>query len=113
MGQTAAVVARRQGGGRRLPVVIQRIETDHGSEFGTDFTWHLHDVGIAHRYIPRGNPESNGKVERSHRTDEEACSRRVRFRTLEELQAWMALAMTSFPVPLSPSIRTITSVRAT
>ena len=24
-----------------LPVAIQRIQTDHGSEFATDFTWHL------------------------------------------------------------------------
>src|SRR6266700_2334070 len=24
---------------RRFPVAIQRIQTDHGSEFGTDFTW--------------------------------------------------------------------------
>lgn len=72
---------------QRLPVAIQRIKTDHGSEFGTDFTSHLYDLGIAHRYIPRGRPESNGKVERSHRTDVEECYRRVRFRTLEELQA--------------------------
>jgi transposase InsO family protein len=71
---------------RRLPFAIQRITTDHGSEFGTDFTWHLHDLGIDHRYIPRGYPESNGKVERNHRTDQEEFYRRVRFRTLEELQ---------------------------
>lgn len=70
---------------RRLPVAIQRIKTDHGSEFGTDFTWHLHDLGIAHRHIPRGSPESNGKVERSHRTDEEEFYRRVTFRTPQEL----------------------------
>jgi hypothetical protein len=24
-----------------LPVAIQRIQTDHGSEFGIDFNWHL------------------------------------------------------------------------
>jgi transposase-like protein len=28
---------------RRFPAAIQRIQTDHGSEFGTDFTWHLRD----------------------------------------------------------------------
>ena len=33
----------------------------------TDFTWHLQDVGILHRRIPRGCPASNGKVELSHR----------------------------------------------
>jgi hypothetical protein len=36
---------------RRLPMAIQRIQTDHGSESGTDFTWHLQDVGILHRRI--------------------------------------------------------------
>jgi len=75
-----------------LPVALQRIQTDHGSEFGTDFTWHLHDLGIAHRRIPPGCPEANGKVERSHRTDEDEFYRRVTFRTRQELvqklRAW-------------------------
>jgi transposase InsO family protein len=69
----------------RLPVAIQRIQTDHGNEFGTDFTWHLRDLGIAHRRIPPGCPEVNGKVERSHRTDEEEFYRRMTFRTAAEL----------------------------
>lgn len=68
------------------PVAIQRIKTDHGSEFGTDFTWHLDDLGILHRPIPRGSPESNGKVERSHRTDEEQFYRRVTFRSPQEIR---------------------------
>lgn len=71
----------------RLPIAIQRIKTGNGLEFGTDFTWHLHDLGIAHRNIHRGSPESNRKVERSHRADEEEFYRRVPFRTLEELHA--------------------------
>jgi transposase InsO family protein len=70
---------------RRLPVAVQRIQTDHGSEFGTDFTWHLRDIGIMHRQIPRGCPESNGKVERSHRTDADEFYRRVLFRNPLEL----------------------------
>jgi transposase InsO family protein len=72
---------------RRLPMAIERIKTDHGSKFGTDFTCHLHGVGIAHRYIPRGSPETNGMVERSHRTDAEEFDRRTHFRAVEELQA--------------------------
>lgn len=71
---------------RRLPVAIQRIKTDHGSEFGTDFTWHLHDLGIVHRHIPPRSPESNGKVERSHRTDEDEFYRRTTFRTPQDLR---------------------------
>ena len=62
-------------------MAIQRIQTDHGSEFGTDFTWHLQDVGILHRRIPRGCPESNGKVERSHRTDADEFYRRAQFKS--------------------------------
>lgn len=38
-------------------VQIQWVQTDHGNEFGTDFTWHLRDLGIAHRRIPPGYPE--------------------------------------------------------
>src|SRR5260370_41236134 len=66
---------------RRLPLAIQRVQTDHDSEFGTDFTWHLRDLGVAHRQIPRGCPQANGKVERSHRTDEDEFYRRGILRT--------------------------------
>jgi transposase InsO family protein len=72
---------------QRLPMAIQRVQTDHGNEFGTDFTWHLRDLGIAHRRIPPGCPEVNGKVERSHRTDGEEFYRRTIFRTPGELAA--------------------------
>lgn len=72
--------------GSRFLYLIQRIRTDHGSEFGTDFTWHVHDLGISHRPIPRRSPESNGKVERSHRTDQEEFYRRVTFRSPQELR---------------------------
>ncbi len=71
----------------RLPVAIQRIKTDHGSEFGTDFTWHLHDLGIKHHHIPKGCPQSNGKVERSHRTDEDEFYRRHTFQTPKNLRS--------------------------
>jgi transposase InsO family protein len=70
---------------RRFPAAIQRIQTDHGSEFGTDFTWHLRDLGLGHRHIPPGCPESNGKVERSHRTDADDFYRRGLFRSPAEL----------------------------
>lgn len=75
-----------------FPAAIRRIQTDNGSEWGTDFTWHLHDLGIAHKHIPPGCPESNGKVERSHRTDEDEFYRRATFKTRPELvrklRAW-------------------------
>jgi transposase InsO family protein len=72
---------------QRLPMAVQRVQTDHGSEFGTDFTWHLRDLGSAHKHIPPGCPEVNGKVERSHRTDGEEFYRRTTFRTPSELAA--------------------------
>jgi transposase InsO family protein len=72
---------------QRLAMAIQRVQTDHCNEFGTDFTWHLRDLGIAHRRIPPGCPEVNGKVERSHRTDGEEFYRRTIFRTPGELAA--------------------------
>lgn len=54
----------------RFPFRIHTIRTDHGHEFQTDFHWHLHDLGIRHVYIKPRTPRLNGKVERSHRTDE-------------------------------------------
>lgn len=75
---------------RRLPMAIQRIQTDNGSEFGSDFTWHLHDLGIKHKHIPPGCPEVNGKVERSHRTDADEFYRRATFNTRAELSRLLA-----------------------
>jgi hypothetical protein len=37
------------------------VQTDNGNEFGTDFTWHLRDLGIAHRHIPPGCPRSTAR----------------------------------------------------
>ena len=54
-----------------FPFAIQKIQTDNGSSFGPQFTWHLSDLRISHRHIPPGCPEVNGKVKRSHKTDSE------------------------------------------
>lgn len=56
---------------QRFTMAVQRVQTDHGNEFGTDFTWHHPDRGIAHRHMSPDCPEVNGKVERSHGTDGE------------------------------------------
>lgn len=55
----------------RLPFRADVIQTDNGSEFGPQFHWHLLDKGIRHVYIKPRRPRLNGKVERSHRIDEE------------------------------------------
>ena len=55
----------------KLPFLVQVIQTDNGSEFGSSFHYHLLDKGIGHRYIKPRTPRLNGKVERSHRIDNE------------------------------------------
>jgi len=70
----------------KLPFAIQEIQTDHRSEFATPFTWHLNDLGITHRRIYPGCPKQNGKVERSHRTDEEEFYRKYQFADAGELE---------------------------
>jgi transposase InsO family protein len=55
----------------RLPFRAHVIQTDNGSEFGGQFHWHVLDKGIQHVYIKPRQPRLNGKVERSHKIDEE------------------------------------------
>lgn len=54
-----------------MPFAIKQVQTDNGSEFSHQFSWHLEDLGIDHRKTKVRSPEENGKVERSHRTDDE------------------------------------------
>lgn len=56
---------------RKLPFRIQQIRTDRGYEFQTLFHWHVEDRGIQHVYIKPRSPQLNGKVERSHRSEQE------------------------------------------
>ena len=42
-----------------------------GHEFQAKFHWHVEDRGIRHAYIRPISPQLNGKVERSHRSDQE------------------------------------------
>lgn len=56
---------------QRLPFKVEIIQTDNGSEFGTKFHWHVLDKGVGHVYIKPRTPRLNGKVERSHRIDNE------------------------------------------
>jgi len=56
---------------RRLPFRILTVQTDNGAEFQTQFHGHLHDLDIRHVYIRPRSPHLNGKVERSHRVDDQ------------------------------------------
>jgi transposase InsO family protein len=55
----------------KFPFRIHAVRTDRGHEFQAQFHWHVEDKGIRHAYIRPRSPELNGKVERSHRTDQE------------------------------------------
>lgn len=62
----------------RLPFRAEVIQTDNGKEFGSQFHWHVLDKGIRHVYIKPRTPRLNGKVERSHRIDEEEFYRMLK-----------------------------------
>jgi len=54
----------------KFPFRISTIRTDRGHEFQARFHWHVEDQGMRHVYIKPQTPQLNGKVERSHRTDQ-------------------------------------------
>ena len=56
---------------RRLPFRVLVIQTDNGGEFQSRFHWHLEAQDIRHVYIRPRTPHLNGKVERSHRVDQQ------------------------------------------
>ncbi len=55
----------------KLPFKVEVIQTDNGAEFGPRFHYQVLDRGIGHVYIKPASPRLNGKVERSHRIDQE------------------------------------------
>lgn len=82
---------------------IRAVKTDNGSNFTNRYTGYLkssdpmnprlHDFdllcqsrNIIHYLIDPGKPSQNGKVERSHRTDQEMFYDRNSFKTLEDLK---------------------------
>ena len=56
---------------RRLPFRVHVIQTDNGAEFQSRFHWHVEGLDIRHVYIRPRTPHLNGKVERSHRVDDQ------------------------------------------
>jgi transposase InsO family protein len=88
---------------RRFPYPICAIKTDNHSTFTNAYTGTnrrsdrtvktLHALdrfsaehGIAHYLIDPGKPAQNGKVERSHRSDQESFYNRTSFRNLPNLK---------------------------
>ena len=54
----------------KFPFRISTVRTDRGHEFQVRFHCSVEDQGIQHVYIKPRTPQLNGKVERSHRTDQ-------------------------------------------
>jgi transposase InsO family protein len=68
-----------EAGGRSAPLSpsrqtgpsMNRFPMCYGHEFQAKFHWHVKDLGIRHAYIKPSSPQLNGKVERSHRSDQQ------------------------------------------
>ena len=88
---------------KSAPFRIRAVKTDNGSNFTNRYTGYLkssdpfnprlHDLdvlcqkyNIIHYLIDPGKPAQNGKVERSHRTDQEMFYDRIKFKSEKELK---------------------------
>lgn len=74
----------------KFPFRIREIRTDNGHEFQAKFHWHVEDQGIRHAYIKRGTPQLNGKVERSHRSDQQEFYQLLSYKGDVDLEAKLA-----------------------
>jgi transposase InsO family protein len=83
----------------RFPFEIGCIQTDNGAEFTSKYTGSTHPsafeselaaLGIRHKLIAPATPRHNGKVERSHRTDQERFYNDRRFFSLKYLKKQMS-----------------------
>ena len=75
-----------------LPFPIRKVQVDNGTEFPLAFALAVQEAGIRLRHIKPRRPEQNGKVERSHRIDEEEFWSRATFDAFtsaaQALRAW-------------------------
>lgn len=84
---------------RTFPFRIECIQTDNGFEFTNRLGWNaflknkktlfeskLEELGIKHKLIKPHTPKQNGKVERSHRKDQERFYYEKVFYSLEDLR---------------------------
>lgn len=74
----------------KFPFRIHTVRTDRGHEFQAKFHWHIEDKGIRHVYIKPRSPQLNGKVERSHRTDQEEFYQLLNYTDDVDLNAKLA-----------------------
>ena len=97
---------------QKFPYAIECVQTDNGSEFtnrllprGSDkptlFELELKRMGICHKLIRPYTPRHNGKVERSHRKDNEEFYASHRFYSFDDFKAQLAVrerAYNHFPI---------------
>ena len=87
---------------KAFPFKIECIQTDNGSEFIKSFDEHkkgklslfearLKELGIRHKLIQPYTPRHNGKVERSHRKDNEYFYATHRFYSFEDFKQQLAV----------------------
>jgi len=85
---------------------VEQVQTDHGTEFTYaalphvkcehPFERELRKAGIAHKLTPIGKPHLQGKVERSHRIDDDEFHKLRFFRTSEERKRSFYAYITSY-----------------
>ena len=86
---------------KKFPYAIECVQTDNGSEFTnrmnasrtvrpTLFQTTLDDLGIQHKLIKVFTPRHNGKVERSHRKDNEYFYASHKFYSFEDYKKQLA-----------------------
>jgi len=97
---------------KRFPYAIECVQTDNGTEFTkrllskggdtlTAFEAELQRLGIRHKLIKPYTPRHNGKVERSHRKDNEEFYASHRFYSFQDFQNQLAVrerAYNHFPM---------------
>ena len=71
----------------KFPFRINTIRTDRGHEFQAKFHWHVEDLGMKHQYIKARTPQLNGKVERSHLTDQREFYQLISYKDDVDLEA--------------------------
>jgi transposase InsO family protein len=74
----------------KFPFRVHTIRTDRGHEFQAQFHWHVEDKGMRHAYIKPRTPQLNGKVERSHRSDQEEFYQLLTYKDDVDLNAKLA-----------------------
>lgn len=82
-----------------FPFKIKTVQTDNGFEFTKRLSWNgfakdnktmfekkLEELGIEYKNIEPHTPKQNGKVERSHRKDQERFYYKRKFKSFEEFE---------------------------